>query len=157
MQFAQLSLTQEGESFIRPKSTYAALRAALVSPYFLYRIEQDPPSGTAPINEYELASRLSYFLWSSMPDDELFALAEKNELRAHQDEQVRRMLKDPKARALTENFAQQWLHLNALKKASPDPKLFPEFDDALRQAMRQETELFVKHIIEDDRSIIDFL
>ena len=85
----------------------------LCSPYFLYRIEEDPPQGTAPINEYELASRLSYFLWSSMPDDELFELAEKNELRAHQEEQVRRMLKDPKARALTENFAEQWLHLAA--------------------------------------------
>ena len=70
MVFAQLSLTQEGESFIRPKSVYAPLRAALCSPYFLYRIEQDPPEGTAPINEYELANRLSYFLWSSMPDDE---------------------------------------------------------------------------------------
>ena len=157
MTFAQLSLAQEGESFIRPKSTYAPLRAALCSPYFLYRIEEDPAKGTAPINEYELASRLSYFLWSSMPDDELFALAEKNELRAHQEEQVRRMLKDPKARALTENFAEQWLHLAALKRATPDPKLFPDFDEPLRQAMREETERFVEHVIEDDRSIMDFL
>ena len=139
MVFAQLSLAQEGESFIRPKSVYAPLRAALCSPYFLYRIEQDPPEGIAPINEYELASRLSYFLWSSMPDDELFKLAEENQLRAHQDEQVRRMLKDPKARALTENFAEQWLHLTRLKSATPDPKLFPDFDESLRQAMREET------------------
>jgi len=157
MPFAQLSLAQEGESFIRPKSTYAPLRAALNSPYFLYRIEQNPAQGTAPINEYELASRLSYFLWSSMPDDELFDLAAKNQLRAHQDEQVRRMLKDPKARALTENFAEQWLHLAALKLATPDPKLFPEFDEPLRQAMREETERFVANIIADDRSIMDFL
>ena len=157
MVFAQLSLTQEGESFIRPKSVYAPLRAALCSPYFLYRIEQDPPEGTAPINEYELASRLSYFLWSSMPDDELFRLAEENQLRVHQDEQVRRMLKDPKARALTENFAEQWLHLTALKSATPDPKLFPDFDGSLRQAMREETVRFVTHVIETDSSVMDFL
>ena len=100
MVFARLSLAQEGESFIRPKSVYAPLRAALCSPYFLFRIEKDPPEGIAPINEFELASRLSYFLWSSMPDDELFKLAKENQLRANQEEQVRRMLKDPKARAL---------------------------------------------------------
>jgi hypothetical protein len=157
MIFAQLSLAQEGESFIRPKSTYAPLRAALCSPYFLYRVEEDPPQGSAPINEYELASRLSYFLWSSMPDDELFVLAERHELRAHQDEQVRRMLKDPKARALTENFAQQWLHLAALKHAAPDPKQFPAFDEPLRQAMREETERFVSHVIDKDCSIMEFL
>src|ERR1051325_1585977 len=140
MEFARLSLAQEGESFIRPKSAYATLRAALSSPYFLYRIEQDPPAGIAPINEYELASRLSYFLWSSMPDDELFNLAKENQLRAHQEEQVRRMLKDRKARALTENFAAQWLHLNGLKKVAPDPKLYPEFNEQLRQDMRRSEE-----------------
>jgi hypothetical protein len=155
--FARLSLTQEGESFIRPMSTYAALRAALNSPYFLYRIENDPPEGIAHINEYELASRLSYFLWSSMPDDELFKLAKENQLRAKQDEQVRRMLKDPKAGALIENFAEQWLHLSALKRVSPDPKLYPGFDERLRQSMRQETEHFVRHVIVEDRSIMDFL
>jgi uncharacterized protein DUF1592/uncharacterized protein DUF1588/uncharacterized protein DUF1587/uncharacterized protein DUF1585/uncharacterized protein DUF1595 len=157
MEFARLSLAQEGESFIRPKSAYATLRAALSSPYFLYRIEKDPPDGIAPINEYELASRLSYFLWSSMPDDELFSLAQTNQLRAHQHEQICRMLKDPKARALTENFAEQWLHLGGLKKAAPDPKLFPDFDEKLRQDMREETQRFVTHIIEQDRSIMEFL
>jgi hypothetical protein len=157
MVFARLSLAQEGESFIRPKSTYATLRAALSSPYFLYRIEQDPSEGIAAINEYELASRLSYFLWSSMPDDELFRLAEKNQLRAHQEEQIRRMLKDPKARALTDNFAEQWLHLGGLTKAAPDPKLFPDFDETLREAMREETRRFVAHIIAEDRSIMEFL
>jgi hypothetical protein len=157
MSFAQLSLAQEGESFIRPKSTYAPLRAALCSPHFLYRIEEDPPQGTAPINEYELASRLSYFLWSSMPDDELYELCGKNELRAHHEEQVRRMLKDPKARALTENFAEQWLHLAALNHVAPDPKVFPAFDEPLRQAMREETQRFVRHVIDDDCSIMDFL
>jgi len=157
MEFARLSLAQEGESFIRPKSTYAPLRAALTSPYFLYRIEQDPSQRIAAINEFELASRLSYFLWSSMPDDELFNLAQTNQLRAHQEEQVRRMLKDRKARALTENFAEQWLHLGGLKKAAPDPKLFPEFDEKLRQDMREETRRFVARIIAEDRSIMEFL
>jgi hypothetical protein len=142
---------------VRPKSTYAALRAALVSPYFLYRIEQDPAEGTAPISEFELASRLSYFLWSSMPDDELFVLAEKGELRANQEAQVRRILKDPKARALTENFAEQWLHMAALQKATPDPKLYPGFDEALRQAMREETQRFFSHLVAEDRSIMDLL
>lgn len=157
MEFARLSLAQEGESFIRPKSTYATLRAALSSPYFLYRIEQNPPEGMAPLNEYELASRLSYFLWSSMPDDELFSVAATNQLRAQQEAQVRRMLKDPKARALTENFAEQWLHLGGLKKAAPDPKLFPDFDEKLRQDMREETRRFVAHVINEDRSIMEFL
>jgi hypothetical protein len=157
MEFARLSLAQEGESFIRPKSTYATLRAALVSPYFLYRIERDPPEGIAPINEYELASRLSYFLWSSMPDDQLFSLAEANQLRAQQEAQVRRMLNDPKARALTENFAAQWLHLAGLEKAVPDPKLFPDFNERLRQDMREETQRFVAHVVNEDRSIMEFL
>jgi hypothetical protein len=157
MFFARLSLAQEGESFIRPLSAYAPIRASLCSPYFLFRIEQDPPKGIAPINEYELASRLSYFLWSSMPDDELFKLAKENRLRAHQEEQVRRMLKDPKARALTENFAEQWLCLSALNRVSPDPKLYPEFDEALRKAMREETERFVEYVVKEDRSIMEFL
>ena len=92
-----------------------------------------------------------------MPDDELFKLAEENQLRAHQDEQVRRMLKDPKSRALTENFAEQWLHLAAIKSTTPDPRLFPDFDESLRQAMREETVRFVTHVIETDSSIMDFL
>jgi hypothetical protein len=157
MEFARFSLAQEGESFIRPKSVYATLRAALSSPYFLYRIEQDPPQGIAPINEYELASRLSYFLWSSMPDDELFDLARENQLRAHLEEQVHRMLNVPKARALTENFAEQWLHLKGLKRAAPDPKLFADFDEALRNDMLEETRRFVAHVMEGDRSVMEFL
>ena len=157
MLFARLSLTQEGESFIRPKSTYATLRAALCSPYFLYRIEQDPPEGIAPINEYELASRLSYFLWSSMPDDELFRLAAEKRLRDQQEEQVLRMLRDSKARALTENFAEQWLHLGGLRSIAPDPRLFPGFDESLRRDMGEETRRFVAHVIQQDRSIMEFL
>jgi Protein of unknown function (DUF1592)/Protein of unknown function (DUF1588)/Protein of unknown function (DUF1587)/Protein of unknown function (DUF1585)/Protein of unknown function (DUF1595) len=157
MVFARWSLAQEGESFIRPKSVYAPMKAALCSPYFLFRIEQDPPKGIAPINEFELASRLSYFLWSSMPDDELLQLAKDNKLRAKQEEQVRRMLKDPKARALVDNFAEQWLCLGALKRVSPDPKLFPDFDGPLRQAMHEETERFVEHVFKEDRSIMELL
>jgi Protein of unknown function (DUF1592)/Protein of unknown function (DUF1588)/Protein of unknown function (DUF1587)/Protein of unknown function (DUF1585)/Protein of unknown function (DUF1595)/Planctomycete cytochrome C len=157
MVFARWSLAQEGESFIRPKSVYAPMKAALCSPYFLFRIEQDPPDGIAPINEFELANRLSYFLWSSMPDDELLQLAQDKQLRANQEEQVRRMLKDPKARALVDNFAEQWLCLSALKRVSPDPKLFPDFDEPLRQAMREETERFVEHVFKEDRSIMELL
>jgi hypothetical protein len=129
----------------------------LNSPYFLYRIEQDPTEGVAPINEYELASRLSYFLWSSMPDDELFALVKEDKLRERQDEQVRRMLKDGKARALVENFAEQWLHLGAIGKVTPDPRLYPEFDEPLREAMREETRRFVERIITEDRSVMELL
>jgi Protein of unknown function (DUF1592)/Protein of unknown function (DUF1588)/Protein of unknown function (DUF1587)/Protein of unknown function (DUF1585)/Protein of unknown function (DUF1595) len=157
MVFARMSLAQEGESFIRPLSTYAPLRAALCSPYFLFRIEKDPPEGIAPINEFELANRLSYFLWSSVPDDELFKLAKENKLREQQQAQVRRMLQDSKARALTANFAEQWLCLSALKSVAPDPKLYPDFDEPLRQAMRAETEHFVGHVIKEDRSIMEFL
>jgi hypothetical protein len=157
MVFARMSLAQEGESFIRPLSTYAPIRAALCSPYFLFRIEKDLPEGIAPIDEFELATRLSYFLWSSLPDDELFKLAKENKLREQQEAQVRRMLQDPKARALTANFAEQWLCLSALKSVAPDPKLFPDFDEPLRKAMREETERFVEHVFKEDRSIMEFL
>ncbi len=105
-----------------------ALEAALVSPKFLFRVELDdrPDSaGPHPIDEYQLASRLSYFLWSTMPDDELFALAAKKQLTANLDAQVRRMLKDPRSKALVDNFAMQWLQLRLLKNFNPDPKLFP--------------------------------
>lgn len=157
MEFARMSLAQEGESFIRPKSAYAPIRAALMSPYFLFRIEEDPAAGIARINEYELASRLSYFLWSSMPDEELFDLASRGELRANQKEQVLRMLKDPKASALTDNYAEQWLKLRALNKIEPDPALFPAFDAKLREAMMQETKLFFASVVSEDRSIMDLL
>ncbi|MEO7415125.1 MAG: DUF1592 domain-containing protein, partial [Opitutaceae bacterium] len=140
-----------------PKSAYAPIRAALMSPYFLFRVENDPPSGIAPVSEYELASRLSYFLWSSMPDDELSDLARRGELRANQKEQVLRMLQDPKASALTDNFAEQWLKLRALNKIDPDPALFPGFNDKLRTAMMQETKMFFTSIVTEDRSIMELL
>ena len=134
--------------------------AALVSPKFLFRVELDdrPDSPDAhPIDEFHLASRLSYFLWSSMPDDELFDLAAKKQLAANLPVQVKRMLKDPKATALVENFVMQWLQLQPLAKVQPDAKRFPGFNEQLRTAMRKETELFFGELIRDDRSVLDVL
>src|SRR3954462_2177251 len=140
-----------------------ALSAVLVSPEFLFRIERDP-AGTPPntvyrISDLELASRLSFFLWSSIPDDELLAAATAG--RLHQpavlEQQVRRMLADRRSRALVNNFASQWLHLRNLDAITPDMRLFPDFDDNLRQAFRQETELFVDSVLREDRSVLDLL
>ncbi len=136
------------------------VEAVLISPKFLFRPELESPTpkpGNQPIGEYELASRMSYFLWSSMPDDELFALAEKKELTAQLDVQVRRMLKDPKARALTDNFGMQWLQLRRLANVTPDPKTFPGFNARLKSAMLEETSLFVDAIFREDRSILDLI
>jgi hypothetical protein len=159
MEFVRFSLAHEGESFDRPRATYAAMRAVLVSPHFLFRVERDPPAGAAPVSvsEYELATRLSYFLWSTMPDDELSALAGQNQLRANLDGQVRRMLKSPKARALTDNFAPQWLKLRGLKTFTPDPVLYPSFGEPLRRAMAEETARFFENVVTEDRPITDFL
>jgi hypothetical protein len=140
-----------------------ALEAILVSPDFLFRIEHDPapddPKVQHRINDYELASRLSYFLWSSLPDDELFATAANGTL--HQPDvlnaQVTRMLHDPKSVALVDNFAGQWLQLRNLDSIKPDPDKFPEFDPELRASMKQETRLFFKNIMDHDGSILDFL
>lgn len=136
-----------------------ALSSLLVNPQFLFRIERDPP-GLAPGTAYrieglELASRLSFFLWSSIPDDELLDLAASGELNQPEvlDRQVRRMLADPRSRSLVSNFAGQWLHLRNLEAAVPDMRLFPDFDDNLRQAMRQETELCFESVLREDRSV----
>jgi len=137
-----------------------ALEAVLVSPKFLFRIELDDrpdSSDQHPIDEYQLASRLSYFLWSTMPDQELFDLAGEKKLTDNLEAQVRRMLKDPKAHALVDNFAMQWLQLHRLKTFEPDPKLFPHFDEPLRQAMLKETELFFDHIMREDRSVLELI
>ena len=136
------------------------LSALLVSPSFLFRIEADPPAGAVrDLDDLELASRLSYFLWSSMPDDDLFRTAAAKQL--HTDEQLvaaaRRMLGDPKARALVDNFAGQWLQLRSLDTFAPDAKRFPDFDEPLRRAMRRETEEFFRAIVVEDRSILEFL
>ncbi|MCH7750479.1 MAG: DUF1592 domain-containing protein, partial [Acidobacteria bacterium] len=140
-----------------------ALAAVLVSPEFLFRIEQ-APAGLAPhtpyrISDLELASRLSFFIWSSAPDDELLDVATREELTkpAVLEQQVRRMLADPRALNLVTNFASQWLHLRNLEAITPDKRIFPDFDDNLRQAFRRETELFVESIIREDRSVLELL
>jgi hypothetical protein len=140
-----------------------ALSAVLVSPQFLFRIETDPP-GIAPetvyrIPDLQLASRLSFFLWSSIPDDELLELAEGGELRKREvmERQVQRMLRDRRSQSLVSNFADQWLHLRNLDSITPDLRLFPDFDDNLRQAFRKETELLFEHVMREDRSVLELL
>jgi hypothetical protein len=139
------------------------VRAVLVSPEFLFRVEQDP-SGVAPntaykISDVELASRLSFFLWSSIPDDELLDLAIHNKLRAPGvlEQQVRRMLADDRSRTLVTNFADQWLYLRNLASTNPDMRIFGGFDDNLRQAFRRETELFLDDVFRQDHSVLDLL
>jgi Protein of unknown function (DUF1592)./Protein of unknown function (DUF1595)./Protein of unknown function (DUF1588)./Protein of unknown function (DUF1585). len=140
-----------------------ALRSVLVSPEFLFRVEQDPahvaPNTAYRISDIELATRLSFFLWSSIPDDELLDTAIHGKLStpAVLEHQVRRMLADPRSRALVNNFAEQWLYLRNLSSANPDMRVFPDFDDNLRQAFRQETELFFESIMREDRSVLDLL
>ena len=135
------------------------LRLILASPRFLFRTETAPATGVARVTDLELASRLSFFLWSSIPDDPLLNLAAQNRLSqpAVLAQQVRRMLGDAKARALVENFASQWLMLRNLKGHIPTPGDFPNFDNELRQAFRMETELFVGSVMRDDRSVLDLL
>ena len=140
-----------------------ALRRLLVSPEFLFRVERDPEDlgSGAPyfISDLELASRLSFFLWSSIPDDALIDVAANGTLRdpAVLESQVRRMLADPRSETLVTNFAAQWLYLRNLPAVSPDFTTFPDFDEALRRALRQETELFFTSIIREDRSALDLL
>jgi mono/diheme cytochrome c family protein len=141
----------------------AALAGILVSPQFLFRVEQDPagigPGSVYRVTDLDLASRLSFFLWSSIPDDDLLSEAVAGRLgdAAVLERQVRRMLADPRSRALVSNFASQWLHLRNLASMTPDMRLFPDFDDNLRQAFRQETELFFESILREDRSVLDLL
>ncbi|MCS7045195.1 MAG: DUF1592 domain-containing protein [Gemmataceae bacterium] len=149
---------QRGESW--EAGIGLAMQAVLCSPKFLFRVELDDRPDTPdphPIDDYQLACRLSYFLWSSMPDDELFALAASKQLHANIEAQVRRMLKDPKSAALIENFSMQWLQLRPLRNFSPDPDRFPEFNDKLRNDMLKETQLFFGEIVREDRSILDLI
>jgi mono/diheme cytochrome c family protein len=140
-----------------------ATRAVLASTEFLFRIERNATSaapGTAyRISDVELASRLSFFLWSSVPDEELMTVATGGRLRQPEvlDRQIRRMLADPKADALVTNFAGQWLYLRNLDATSPDARAFTDFDDNLRQAFRRETELFVQSVVREDRNVLDLL
>lgn len=140
-----------------------AISSVLVNPQFLFRIEQDP-DGVAPnsayrISDLDLASRLSFFLWSSIPDDELLDLAIRGQLTNPDvlEQQARRMLADDRSRALVSNFAGQWLYLRNLESTTPDMRLFPDFDDNLRQAFQQETELFFESVMREDLSVLDLL
>src|SRR5580658_5615511 len=140
-----------------------AIRRMLVSPEFLFRVERDPanvpPKTNYRLSDLELASRLSFFLWSSIPDEQLIELAVAGKLKDHEvlEGQVRRMLADSRSRALVENFAGQWLYLRNLPAATPNLDMFPDFDEGLRQDMRQETELFFGSIIHQDRSVLTLL
>ncbi|HVW73428.1 MAG TPA: DUF1592 domain-containing protein, partial [Rhizomicrobium sp.] len=141
----------------------AAVEAILVSPDFLFMRESDPPKSAAgdvhKISDVELATRLSFFLWSSIPDDELLSLAEKKQLSKPDvlKAQVARMLADPKAEALTDNFAGQWLYLRRLEYQKPDRRAYPDFDVRLRDAMLTETQMFFDGVVKDNRSALDFL
>jgi hypothetical protein len=139
------------------------LQKILVSPEFVFRMEVDPP-GAAPgsvhrVSDVELASRLSFFLWSSVPDDELLAVAESGKLSDESvlESQVRRMMADPRSEALVKNFVGQWLFLRNIPRVQPDSTAFPNFDDNLRQALEQETELLVESTLREDRSVADLL
>ena len=140
-----------------------ALERVLVSPDFLFRIEQDPadaqPGAMYAISDIELASRMSFFLWSSPPDDELLNLAERGALRepGMLEQQVQRMMADPRADAFIKNFVGQWLYLRNLEDFYPDPAAFPEFDENLRTALQRETELFIDDQIRSDASLLDLL
>ena len=141
----------------------AAIQRLLASPEFIFRFEPDPANVTPDkpyrISDTELASRLSFFLWSTIPDDQLLNVAAQNKLHdpVLLEQQVRRMLADPRAEALVTNFADQWLYLRNLKNIQPDFQTFPDYDDNLRQAMKRETELFFGSIISENRSVIDLL
>ena len=140
-----------------------ALRLILSSPEFVFRFEADPTTvavgSSYKINDLELASRLSFFLWSSIPDDELLNLATAGKLSdpTTLDQQIRRMLSDPRSQALSNNFAAQWLYLRNLKNFAPDPNEFPDFDDNLRTALLTETEMFFGSIVNEDRNVLDLL
>jgi len=140
-----------------------ALSAVLINPEFLFRVEADPDKTTAGaayrISDLELASRVSFFLWSSLPDDALLDSAIRGDLRRPDvlDRHVRRMLADPRSYNLASNFAGQWLRVRNLTSVDPNVRLYPDFDDNLRQAFRQETELFVDSVVREDRSVLDLL
>lgn len=142
----------------------AVVAAILVSPKFLFRVERDP-EGSQPgepyrLSDREIASRLAFFLWSSLPDEALLVAADTGELTASREgivHQVKRMLADDRAMALVENFGTQWLYLRNLEAFTPDGRLYPDFDDNLRQAMRRETELLLTHVLREDRPVLELL
>jgi mono/diheme cytochrome c family protein len=142
------------------QSLQFAISAALVSPNFLFRVERDPkPGAIARISDIELASRLSYFLWSSMPDDELLRLGERDKLHTPSvlETQVKRMIDDPKSSAFADNFSGQWLETRSLDAIRPDAMKFPEWSPALKDAMRTETRMFFESMLRENRPISDFI
>ena len=159
MRFFQEAIEMNGFEY----GAQRALAAILVNPNFLLRIEQHfsgaPATDSYQIDDTELASRLSFFLWSSIPDDELLDLAETSRLSEPSvlRDQVNRMLLDPRSESLVTNFASQWLYLRNLDSFRPDMRLFPDFDDNLRRAMRSETELLFKSVLREDRSVLDLI
>ncbi|MBX3444141.1 MAG: DUF1592 domain-containing protein [Planctomyces sp.] len=154
---------QGGSGGQRQNGMRLVVQAALISPHFLFRVESDPEpgdeDGIRELNDFEIATRLSYFLWSSMPDEALFDVARRGELTKVDvlEEQVVRMLRDDKSRALVDNFAGQWLQLRDVATIAPDPERFPAFDAGLRAAALRETQMFVENIIREDRSVLEFL
>ncbi|MGI9110263.1 MAG: DUF1592 domain-containing protein [Opitutales bacterium] len=138
----------------------AMIAVVLASPKFIFRAEQDekPTARDAhPVGEFALASRLSYFLWGSMPDEELFQLAYAGKLSANLEAQARRLLKDPRSQFLTQGFGLQWLQLRQLAAVSPDPMLYPKFSEAVRASMMKETELFFAEVVREDRDVLDLI
>jgi mono/diheme cytochrome c family protein len=159
--YFELGATVRGEGGDPQAAVEVVVAAVLCSPHFLFKVERDPegsdPEAIRTLDEYELATRLSYFLWSSMPDDELLAQARVNRLRKNLDSQVRRMLVHRNSRALVDNFAGQWFQLRNLEMTSPDKKLFPQFDQKLRDAMGVETLRFFAHVMRENRSVLELV
>ncbi len=150
--------SEAGDSF--DQAIRYPIQAVLVSPHFLYKIEQPPAAGEIrELNDFELATRLSYFLWSSMPDSQLFKVATQGKLKDPEvfRQQISRMLKDKRARAVVQNFAAQWLQLRSLARVQPDQDLFPGVDDQLRRDMATETKLLVYDLIRNDAQVMDLL
>ena len=158
--YSKIFLDAERASGSWETGTQAMMAVVLASPKFIFRAEQEGKAterDAHAINEFALASRLSYFLWGSLPDDELFQLAFQKKLSANLEAQTRRLLKDPRAQYLTQGFGIQWLQLRQLTTVSPDPGMFPAFNDAIRVSMMKETELFFAEIVREDRNVLDLL
>jgi hypothetical protein len=158
--YTKIFLDAERASGSWETGTQAMMAVVLASPKFIFRAEQEEMAtqrDAHAISEFALASRLSYFLWGSLPDDELFQLAYQKKLSANLEAQTRRLLKDPRAQYLTQGFGIQWLQLRQLTTVSPDPGMFPAFNDALRVSMMKETELFFAEIVREDRNVLDLL
>ena len=158
-----LGLYRAGRSKGFETGVETALQRILAGPEFLFRVERDPanvaPNSAYPVSDLELASRLSFFLWSSIPDNELLGVAESGKLKdpVVLEQQVKRMVADTRSKALVRNFAGQWLYLRNMRVVSPSDREFPDFDDELREAFREETELLFESMLREDRSVLDLL